>query len=230
MRIIQFWWGILSGGGFRERKGGITFFFFSFFFHFRDSVEWRRYLRCRNQFRSTCPLCPQPLSLSLLMYSIPNDSRLPLGCVCVCWPLRTTVSLYNFCCSPESWWIWTLGPFLLLLGGWLMKHVITTCAGHVVVAVHNIFCGFEELSREKWTKERVSRQNMNELDPFFVVVVGPSRNEKKRKKRTEKTHFHLYVWFAKRHLNVVVFCFFVCCNLFLGVLVRVVEWPSLSER
>lgn len=34
---------------------------------------------------------------------------------------------------------------------------------------------------------------MNELDPFFVVVVGPSRNEEKRKKRTEKTHFHLYV-------------------------------------
>lgn len=57
-------WGKLSGGGFRERKGGITFFFFSFFV-FRDSVEWRRYLRCRDQFRSTCPLCPQPLSLSL---------------------------------------------------------------------------------------------------------------------------------------------------------------------
>lgn len=209
MRIIQFWWGILSGGGFRERKGGITFFFFSFFSIFGTRLSGAVIYVVGTSSDPLVRYVPSP-SLSLLMYSIPNDSRLPLGCVCVCWPLRTTVSLYNFCCSPESWWIWTLGPFLLLLGGWLMKHVITTCAGHVVVAVHNIFCGFEELRREKWTKERVSRQNMNELDPFFVVVVGPSRNEKKRKKRTEKTHFHLYVWFAKRHLNVVVFfCFFL---------------------
>lgn len=99
-------------------EGRNNFFLLLFFFHFRDSVEWRRYLRCRNQFRSTCPLCPQPLSLSLLMYSIPNDSRLPLGCVCVCWPLRTTVSLYNFFVPPSpvmdlnswpfsssSWWM-----------------------------------------------------------------------------------------------------------------------------
>lgn len=100
MRIIQFWWGILSGGGFRERKGGITFFFFSFFSIFGTRLSGAVIYVVGTSSDPLVRYVPSP-SLSLLMYSIPNDSRLPLGCVCVCWPLRTTVSLYNFFVPPS---------------------------------------------------------------------------------------------------------------------------------
>jgi hypothetical protein len=45
---------------------------------------------------------------------------------------------------------------------------------------------------------------MNELDPFFVVVVvGPSRNEKKKNER--RKHIFTCMFDLRNDLNVVVF-------------------------
>lgn len=147
--------------------------------------------------------------------------------VCVCWPLRTTVSLYNFFVPPSRDGFELLALFFFFsVDGWW-----STSLRHVQAMSLSLYTTSFAVSKSWGGKSERKREFHDKIWTnliLFLLLLLLARVEMKRKKTNGENTFSLVCLICET--TWMLLFFFVCCNLFLGVLVRAVEWPSLSER